>query len=211
MAIQRIYKLYLNAGVSVAPVIHVNQYDSGEQWIFDLYTETGTKYTPKTGAIVGLKSDGNAILNTGTVNSSGQVVINETRQMTASAGKAVFELLLDSETHGTANFIVDVEERPADNASYSDSDLSLLEEAISASADAVDAKDIAVASATSAQSSASTAQVASNSASTSATNAKTYELSAKEYAEQASSSAGSVTYSFMVDTEGYLCLHYNGD
>ena len=52
--------------------------------------------------------------------------------MTAAVGKAVFELLIDSQTHGTANFIVLVEEKPGNNADLSESDLSLLQEAIDA-------------------------------------------------------------------------------
>lgn len=110
--------------------INANQYDSGEQWIFTLYEENGVKYTPATGAIVGVKSDGKGIINTGTVDEYGRVVINETQQMTAAAGLATFELLIDNDTHGTANFKVDVEPRPADNADLSDSDLSLIQEAV---------------------------------------------------------------------------------
>ena len=52
--------------------------------------------------------------------------------MTAAVGKAVFELMIDSQTHGTANFIVLVEEKPGNNADLSESDLSLLQEAIDA-------------------------------------------------------------------------------
>lgn len=132
MTITRNFKLCLNAGTQNAPYINVNQYDEGEEWVFDLYTEGGQKFTPSTGAIIGIKSDGNAILNSGTVNSSGQVVITETQQMTAASGLAVFELLIEGETHGTANFIVNVERRPSDDAEFSDSDLSMLQEAIDA-------------------------------------------------------------------------------
>lgn len=132
MTITRNFKLCLNAGTQNAPYINVNQYDEGEQWIFDLYTEGGQKFTPSTGAIIGIKSDGNAILNSGTVNSDGQVVITETQQMTAASGRAIYELLIDNATHGTANFIVNVERRPSDDAEFSDSDLSMLQEAIDA-------------------------------------------------------------------------------
>ena len=132
MTITRNFKLCLNAGTQNAPYINVNQYDEGEEWVFDLYTEGGQKFVPSTGAIIGIKSDGNAILNSGTVNASGQVVITETQQMTAASGLAVFELLIEGETHGTANFIVNVERRPSDDADLSDSDLSLIQEAITA-------------------------------------------------------------------------------
>ena len=115
-----------------APCINVNQYDQGETWIFTLYGQGGTKYTPSTGAIVALKSDGHLIANAGTVDGQGRVVITETEQMTASAGKAVCELQIDGDTHGTANFYLLVEPSPADGGIASDSDLSLFQEAIDA-------------------------------------------------------------------------------
>ena len=131
MTLVREFNLYLTAGRTIPLVINVNQFDSGEQWVFTLYNDDGTQYTPSTGAIVGIKSDGLGIINSGSV-VDGKVVINETEQMTAAAGKAVFELLIDSQTHGTANFIVLVEPKPGNNADLSESDLSLLQEAIDA-------------------------------------------------------------------------------
>jgi len=128
--IERSFKIGVNAGFSVAPVIHVNQYDHDEVWYFTLIQEDGQVYAPSTGSIVGVKADGNVIINSGTVNSSGQIVINETQQMTAAVGNAVYELVFDAGTHGTANFIVRVEPKPGDNATVSDSDISLIEEAI---------------------------------------------------------------------------------
>lgn len=129
--ITRNFNLNLYAGHSSPLVINVNQYDSGEQWVFTLYKEDGTQYIPSTGAIVGIKSDGLGIINTGSV-VDGKVVINETQQMTAAIGKATFELTIDSQTHGTANFVVLVEEKPGNNASLSESDLSLIQEALNA-------------------------------------------------------------------------------
>ncbi len=130
MTLTRNFNLQLNAGKSIPLVINVNQYDSGEQWLFTLYTDRGVKYIPSSGAIVGIKSDNLGIINTATVDSSGRVVVTETQQMTASPGKAVFELMIDSQTHGTANFVVLVEPKPGDNADLSESDLSLIQEAI---------------------------------------------------------------------------------
>ena len=132
--ITRTFKLCLNAGSGSAPYINVNQYDEGETWLFELYSETGERYIPSTGAIVGVKSDGHGIVNTGTVDSEGRVVITETQQMTASAGRAIFELSIDGLTHGTANFVVAVERKPTDDAVMSDSDLSLIQEAVDAAA-----------------------------------------------------------------------------
>ena len=128
--IQRNFKLALTAGRTIPLVIPASQYDSGEQWIFTLIDETGAKYTPESGAIIGIKSDKMAILNAGTVDAAGRVVINETEQMTAAVGKNVYEILINDQTHGTANFVVMVEPRPGDNADFSESDLSLLQQAI---------------------------------------------------------------------------------
>ena len=131
MSITRNFNLYLTAGRTIPLVINANQYDQGEQWVFTLYNDDGTKYVPSTGGIVGIKSDNLGIINSGSV-VDGNVVITETQQMTAAAGKAVFELILDNSTHGTANFILMVEPKPGDNADLSESDLSLLQEAIDA-------------------------------------------------------------------------------
>lgn len=137
MTITRNFKLCLNAGVGLAPYINVNQFDQGEQWVFTLYQEDGTQYTPSTGAIVGIKADHFGIINTGTV-VDGKVVINETQQMTAAAGKAIFELQIDNGTHGTANFVVMVEPKPGNNADLSDSDLSLIQEAVDSASEIID-------------------------------------------------------------------------
>lgn len=132
--ITRNFKLFLNAGKQIPLMINVSQYDHGEKWVFTLYDDHGQKYVPSSGAIVGIKADNLGIINTGTVNSAGQVEIMETQQMTAAAGKAVFELVIDDGTHGTANFIVLVEPKPGDNADLSESDLSLIQQAIDAAA-----------------------------------------------------------------------------
>lgn len=129
--ITRNFNLFLNAGHSIPLVINVNQAEEGEQWVFSLFQEDGTPYIPTDGSIVGIKSDGYLINNSGTV-VDGKVVIAETRQMTAAAGKSVFELRIDGLTHGTANFIVLVEKDPTNGGIVSDSDLSLIEEALSA-------------------------------------------------------------------------------
>lgn len=132
MSITREFNLFLFAGRSVPLLINANQFDSGETWLFNLLDASGQRYTPATGSIVGLKSDGHIIANAGTVNASGQVVITETEQMTAAPGRNFFEILIDNETHGTANFTVFVERRPGEGGQPSDSDLSMFQEAIDA-------------------------------------------------------------------------------
>lgn len=129
--IERNFDLFLNAGKALPLLINVNQFDHGEKWIFTLYNDDGTQYIPSTGAIVGVKSDGYGIINSGSIE-DGKVVIMETEQMTAAVGKATFELMIDSQTHGTANFNVLVEAKPGNNATYSDSDVSLIQEAVDA-------------------------------------------------------------------------------
>lgn len=129
MSITRHFKLGLNAGASLPLLIHANQYDHGEEWAFTLYNQDGSRYTPSSGSIIGIKSDNLGISVPGRIE-SGDVIITESQQMTAAAGKAVFELLIDGETHGTANFVVLVEPRPGDGAVVSASDYSLFQEAI---------------------------------------------------------------------------------
>ena len=122
--ITRNFDLYLNKTCKPPLIINVNQYDEGETWVFSLFAEDGTAYTPTSGAIVGIKSDGLIIANAGTV-VNGKAVVVETEQMTASAGKAIFELQIDGETHGTANFYVMVEKSPIDGGTLSESDISI--------------------------------------------------------------------------------------
>lgn len=140
--IVRNFNLHLNAGVSAPLVINVNQYDHYEQWVFTLYTEKGELFTPDTGAIIGVKSDGRAITNDATVNEDGQIVVSETEQMTAAPGKAMFELTINGGMHGTANFYLNVEPKPGENAVLSDSDLGLIQEAVEAAADIHDAAEL---------------------------------------------------------------------
>lgn len=142
MSITRDFKLPLFAGRSVPLVINANQYDDGEIWRFTLLDENGQKYSPSTGSIIGLKSDGHIIANAGTVSSTGLVIIAETEQMTASPGKNFYELLIDDDTHGTANFTVFVEPRPGADGTPSDSDLAVFQEAIDAAATIGDVVDL---------------------------------------------------------------------
>lgn len=129
--ITRNFKLPVSPGGALPPVIGVSQFET-ETWVFTLVEADGTIYTPSTGAIIGIKADGNIIDNAGTVDEDGNVVINVTEQMTASPGTALFEILFDGATHGTANFTVNVEKRPTEGGTESVTDISLLEQAIEA-------------------------------------------------------------------------------
>ena len=134
--VTRYFDLFINSGGASPLTIHANQNDSGENWVFTLYDSNGAKVIPTSGQIIGMKTDKHAIINAGTVNNSGQIVITETAQMTAAAGMNIFELKFDS-VHGTANFIVDVERSPVDEGSdLSDSDISAINQAIQMGIDA---------------------------------------------------------------------------
>lgn len=130
MPITREFTVYLNTGVGIAPFINANQYDSGETWIFTILTDSGVQYTPSSVSIIGKKPDGNTIDVAGTV-SDGKAVIVETEQMTACVGIAVFELHIDND-HGTANFKVNVEESPIEGGTASESELTLIQQAVDA-------------------------------------------------------------------------------
>ena len=66
-------------------------------------------------------------------------------------------------------------------------------------------------SANNAASSASAAAASQKAAATSETNAKASETAAKGYRDQAAGYAGAASYSFMVDSDGYISLHYKED
>lgn len=127
--ITREFNLNLNAGRSTPLVIFANQFNSDEQWVFTLFDDSGQQYIPSSGSIVGIKADGLGIINSATV-TAGKVVVDVTEQITACAGISEFELQLDNGTHGTANFKVVVEKKPSEGAEYSDSDISLIQEAL---------------------------------------------------------------------------------
>ena len=132
------FNIYLHAGIGVAPVVHASQYSQGETWTFTILDNDGSVYRPSSGALIGLKSDGRVIAGiTGTVNADGSVSIVTTQQLTAAAGRGVFELTIDGGTNGTANFIVEVEKKPTDGGVLSESDLSIIQQGINSVTPAV--------------------------------------------------------------------------
>lgn len=141
--LDRYFDLYLFSGRHLPLVFGANQGESGDRWIFSLKDENGVAQPVANGSIIGLKSDGNIIANAGTVDSAGRVVIEETEQMTAAAGPATFEILINNQKHGSANFTVLIEKRPGDDAEPSESDLSLFQRAIDAAGQIGDAAELA--------------------------------------------------------------------
>ena len=123
-----VYRRLINMvpGGQVA-VINMSQYDSDVTLEFELYASEGT-FVVESGTTVlirGTKPDGNGISLDGTLESTqdpetGQyvhlVTVEVTQQMTAVAGKALYELSLrkDNVELNTANFVLDIERAPLD-------------------------------------------------------------------------------------------------
>lgn len=201
---------YLQSAVSVS------QYDDGSRSIdFELYKD-GAAYNIPSGAIVtinGHKPDGN-MYSVPCTYSGNKVTVVFTKQMTAVDGFSAAEISIVSGSArlGSANFKVIVEKSPmSDGAVVSESQIPLIEEAGQHAAEALISRNAAAESAKSAASSAAAA-------STSASEAKGYNeqalkssAEAKNYRDQAAGYAGAASYSFMVDSDGYICLHYKED
>lgn len=110
--IQHRRQLDMYPGTHTPVIIHLSQYDADFSLIFDLYSSIGT-FTVESGttaSIRGTKKDGNGYSATATI-SSNAVTVQGNAQMTACAGKNVFELVLTKSNKdlATANFVLDVE------------------------------------------------------------------------------------------------------
>ena len=111
-------KLNMTPG-GIPVVIHLSQYDDDFSLVFDLYTTDGTLsiQSGTTVAIRGTKSDGNGYSVDATIDiNNSRVTVTGDQQMTAAAGKNIFELTLtkDGKELNTANFILDVERAALD-------------------------------------------------------------------------------------------------
>ena len=93
-------------------VIHLSQYDNDATLIFSLYASSGlfTVADGTTVAIRGTKTDGNGISLDAAISGT-TVTVDLDQQITAVAGRNVFELTLykNGKELNTANFIIDVE------------------------------------------------------------------------------------------------------
>ena len=198
-----------------APVfVHVSQFDVGSRTLkFKLINGSAAFTIPNgmTASFNGIKPDGYVFTYPMTVDqAAGTVAVDVETQMTAVAGDVECEVALfkDSERLGTANLILRVEASPTAEGVVSDSDLPLLEEAISASGVANAQAEIATQKATEAATSASNAATSASHAASSESAAQTYKNQAKTYRDEAAAIVGPVQYAFMVDTDGYICLSY---
>ena len=188
--ITKTYQLDMHAGG--APVIvHLSQYDSDFSLEFNLYSSSGafTIESGTTAAIRGTKKDGMGYSVNATLDiSNKKVTVTGDQQMTAVAGRNIFELTLtkNNKELNTANFILDVERAALDKDTLaSDSVIKELVNVIDRTdeliatahqidsdkqivagyrADAQTAASSAATSATSAASSASAAETAKNTA-----------------------------------------------
>ena len=123
--LKRTYELDMVPG-GIPLSIHLSQYDSDVQLIFQLYASQGTLAIPDTGVtaqIRGTKLDGNGISAACTfevIDSVPTVTAQMTKQMTAIAGKNTFELVLTATSGSSeyslpsANFYLEVERAALD-------------------------------------------------------------------------------------------------
>ena len=123
--LRRTYELDMVPG-GIPLSIHLSQYDSDVQLIFQLYASQGALAIPDTGVtaqIRGTKLDGNGISADCTfevIDSVPTVTVQMTKQMTAIAGKNTFELVLTATSGSSeyslpsANFYLEVERAALD-------------------------------------------------------------------------------------------------
>lgn len=135
--LQYTYDLDMTPG-NAPLVIHLNQYDDDWRLIFNLFSSSGTLdiESGSTASIRGTKADGNGYsVNVTYDEPRTRVVVGGYNQMTAAAGRNVFELVMKNSSGkilSTQNFIVDVEPAALDaNTIRSNSVLKELEAIIS--------------------------------------------------------------------------------
>lgn len=118
----------------VAPIIHASQYDKGQTWIFNVFTES-TPYNIPAGAgvtIQGTKPDRTGFQYSCSY-SGNTVTVTEMQQMTILPGDVPTEIRItkDDDIIGSKNFIIRVEPAAlADDTKISDTDLALIEQAM---------------------------------------------------------------------------------
>lgn len=183
---------------AMPPIVHVSQGDVGRQFKIAIYDDTGAAYslTGKTLSIVGHKGDGNVFQYAipSSAISGNEVTITTEEQMTPAAGKALCEIRIEQNGTklGTANFVMDVEQGPADMGSLSISALYLIDALFERAQEDIDVVTAAVATATQKASEASSsATAAAGSASSAATEAGNAASSATAAANSATAAHNS--------------------
>lgn len=183
---------------AMPPIVHVSQGDVGRQFKIAIYDDTGAAYslTGKTLSIVGHKGDGNVFQYAipSSAISGNEVTITTEEQMTPAAGKALCEIRIEQNGTklGTANFVMDVEQGPADMGSLSISALYLIDALFEQAETDIEAASAAAATATQKASEASSsATAAAGSASNAATEAGNAASSATAAANSATAAYNS--------------------
>lgn len=134
--VTRYFNLFLNEGTSSSLLIHSNQFENDEQWIFTIFDEGGTQFVPVAAIVTGTKGDKNIIVRTCTVDSSGRVVMPVNGQLCTAPGISKFELVMGDGPHRTATFLVDFEPSPINQYGLlSEADLAAVYDAVEAAID----------------------------------------------------------------------------
>lgn len=188
---------------AMPPIVHVSQGDVGRQFQISIYDDTGAAYslTGKTLSIVGHKGDGHVFQYAipSSAISGNTVTITTEEQMTPAAGKALCEIRIEQSGTklGTCNFVMDVEQGPADMGSLSISALYMIDALFERAQEDIDTATAAAATATQkaneAASSATAAASSASAASTSASNASSSASTAASYASTAATEAGNAS------------------
>lgn len=114
LTIERSLNVY---AAGIPQIINLSQYDEDFQLVFSLYTSEGALTIPtgSTAEIMGTKTDGNGYSANAAI-SDNTVTVDGNVQMTACAGRNVFEIVLtnSSKRLATINFILQVERAAMD-------------------------------------------------------------------------------------------------
>ena len=165
----------------VNDVINLNQYDDDVTLVFHLYASVGefTIESGTTAAIRGTKADGHGYSVAATL-SGNDVTVQVDKQMTAAAGRNVFELTLTKgeKELNTKNFIIRVERAALDKDTISNSKI---RELISI----LDRTDEIIAAAHQSDAARTAIEILTNRSETAASHAETSEEYASQAAQQA--------------------------
>lgn len=139
---------------AVRPTIHLSQYDSDFTLVFELFSSDGifTVENGTTARIRGTKSSGTGYSADATINiSASTVTVTGNQQMTAAAGKNIYEITLykNNKELNSANFILYCEPAALDMDTIEDRtiarELDNLEQFVEAAEDAADRAEAAAA------------------------------------------------------------------
>lgn len=157
LTIERSLNIY---AAGIPQIISLSQYDDDFQLVFSLYTSEGVFTIPSgtTAEVMGTKVDGNGYSASASISDS-TVTVTGNKQMTACAGRNVYEIVLtqSGKRLATVNFILKVERAALDaDTIQSETVLKELNAIIDSAATATEAATEAAASAAAAAESART-------------------------------------------------------